>query len=126
MADKGITYKESYPLKVVTNESGETHYEVDFDSVKTTIYNSDYRLSRNGNICTIIKVYRGDIWNVDEATNYPIYKKEYLNGISEEPKINVDIEFDRGVATAFENHFKLGECNSFEDLENYGNNYFNL
>ena len=68
----------------------------------------------------------GEVWNYGEASSSPVIKKEYLNHISEEPIIDVDVEFDRGNATAFENHFKLSECNTFEDIENYGNNYFNL
>jgi hypothetical protein len=37
-----------------------------------------------------------------------------------------DIIIDRGYASAFELHYKIGEVNTFEDLENYQNNIFGL
>ena len=133
MANKGIIYKETYPIKessIDTKINGEPvnikYYEIDFNNKKTTIYNRDFELSREGLLSTITSLPTGEVWNKDEAISSPVFKKEYLNHISEEPKINVDVEFDRGNASAFENHFKLMECNTFEDVENYGNNYFNL
>lgn len=121
----GITYRETYPIKQVT--SGETAYqEVDFNNKKVTIYNKDFRLSREGYLSEITSIPKGEIWNKKEAISSPVIKKEYLNHISDEPMLDIDVEFDRGNATAYENHFKVWECNTFEDLENYGNNYFNL
>ena len=35
-----------------------------------------------------------------------------------------DILIDRGFVSAFEMHYKLGEINTMEDMENYGNNFF--
>ena len=35
-----------------------------------------------------------------------------------------DVLFDRGYVTSFELHYKLGEINTMEDMENYGNNFF--
>lgn len=49
-----------------------------------------------------------------------------LNGLLEEPKVDIDVSIDRGSGAAWEKHFKLMECNTLEDLENYGNNYFNI
>ena len=37
----------------------------------------------------------------------------------------VDIHTEENAA-AWEKHFKLSECNTLEDLENYGNNFFNI
>jgi len=133
MENSGIIYRESYPVKIVTSaftingvSRNITYYEIDFNNKKVTIYNRDYELSRDGLESKIISLPVGGVWNEHEAIDGKVYKKEYLNHISEEPKIDVDVEFDRGAAAAFENHFKLSECNTMEDLENYGNNYFNL
>ena len=41
-------------------------------------------------------------------------------------KISVDITVERGASAAFESFYKLSECNTMEDVENYGNDYFNL
>lgn len=134
MDNKGIVYKESYPIKFETGEtftigrvtSTIPYYKIDFNNKKTTIYNRDFELSREGLVSTITSLPTGEVWNKDEATSSPVFKKEYLNHIAEEPKVDVNVELDRGNATAFENHFKLSECNTFEDMENYGNNFFNL
>ena len=133
MEKNGIKYVETYPLKTVTKtfkikgqEVPVTYKEIDFNNKLVTIYNKDFGLSREGNWAEIQGLPTGEIWNKDEAISSPVIKKEYLNHISEEPIIGVDVMFDRGNATAFENHFKLSECNTYEDIENYGNNYFNL
>ena len=52
--------------------------------------------------------------------------KHNTDALQEEPKYNINLNFNRGASVAWENHFKLSECNTMEDLENYGNNYFNL
>lgn len=137
MEKQGIKYVETYPVKTVTkpffikaiNPNGPTYVtykEIDFNNKLVTIYNKDFGLSREGNLAEIQGLPTGEIWNKDEAISSPVIKKEYLNHISEEPIIGVDVTFDRGNASAFENHFKLAECNTYEDIENYGNNYFNL
>ena len=52
--------------------------------------------------------------------------KDGSEGLQEEPKYNLNLLYNRGSAAAYESHFKLSECNTMEDLENYGNNFFNL
>ena len=37
---------------------------------------------------------------------------------------SADVVIDRGFVSAFEMHYKLGEINTMEDMENYGNNFF--
>ena len=37
-----------------------------------------------------------------------------------------DVSIDRGYVTSFELYYKLGEINTMEDMENYGNNFFGL
>lgn len=55
-----------------------------------------------------------------------LFKRGFEDGISFTPESEVDISLNRGSAAAFESYFKLGECNTFEDLQNYQNNYFEL
>lgn len=64
----------------------------------------------------------------EEALGDPDFyvKEEELLGISWLNSPNVNVEFNRGNAEAFESYFKLMECNTFEDLKNYGNDYFGL
>jgi hypothetical protein len=58
--------------------------------------------------------------------NVPLFTKEGTETMYFEPKIDVDISFNRGNASAWDKHFKLSECNTMQDLKNYGNNTFNL
>jgi len=61
-----------------------------------------------------------------ESIKTPIYKEEALNGIKADINKKIKFSVDRGAVSAKEMHYKLSECNSLEDMENYGNNYFNL
>lgn len=54
------------------------------------------------------------------------HKDEYLMNITYNPVVDKDINVDRGVNAAFERHLKLGEVKTLEDMELYGNGYFNL
>lgn len=53
-------------------------------------------------------------------------KLDYLNGIINSPKINIDVFIDRGSNSSFDRHLRLGDIKSITDLENYGNGYFKL
>jgi hypothetical protein len=68
----------------------------------------------------------GTTWTKDGAVGALLYTKDGYEGLQEEPKYNINLMYNRGNAAAWENHFKLSECNTMEDLENYGNNFFNL
>ena len=135
-----ITYKETY--KYNPSVSAETtldgfenitiyYNEIDYDFTKQTIYNKHYGVEREGNLADIISYNIADVWGKDGSmseytVNAPIFKEEYLLGISSTFKADVNVTINRGNAAAFERHFKLSECNTMEDLENYGNNIFNL
>lgn len=139
-----IHYKETY--KYNPSVSAETtldgfenitiyYNEIDYDFTEQTIYNKHYDLYREGNLADIVQYREGHVWCDDDSNDYvasaetinaPIFKEEYLLGISSTFKADVNVTINRGNAAAFERHFKLSECNTMEDLENYGNNIFNL
>lgn len=135
-----ITYKETYKYNPsvsaeITLDGFENiiiyYNEIDYDFTKQTIYNKHYGVEREGNLADIISYNVADVWGKDGSmseytVNAPIFKEEYLLGISSTFKADVNVTINRGNAAAFERHFKLSECNTMEDLENYGNNIFNL
>lgn len=100
--------------------------ELDMDGAKQKIVNTDYGFERVGNVAEIIGMEVGSIFTQDGTIVAPIFTRDTAGSLMEEPKVKFNLIIDRGMAAAFERHFKLGECNSFEDLQNYGNNYFNL
>jgi hypothetical protein len=74
----------------------------------------------------IVKLVKSIYVSSRESIRTPIYKEESLNGIKADINTKIKFSVDRGVVSAKEMHYKLSECNSLEDMENYGNNYFNL
>ena len=139
-----IQYKETYKyntgqtMEIVLDgyENITIYYnEIDYDFTEQTIYNKHYDLYREGNLADIVQYREGHVWCDDKSNGYvasaetinaPIFKEEYLLGISSTFKADVNVTINRGNAAAFERHFKLSECNTMEDLENSGNNIFNL
>ena len=140
-----IQYKETYKyntgqtMEIVLDgyENITIYYnEIDYDFTKQTIYNKHYGLYREGNLADIVQYREGHVWRDDKSNGYvasaetinaPIFKEEYLLGISSTFKADVNVTINRGNAAAFERHFKLSECNTMEDLEVMGNGqFFNL
>ena len=60
------------------------------------------------------------------SINSPSVKLDYLIGVVNEPKINIDVFIDRGSNSSFDRHMKLGDIKSLTDLETYGNGYFKI
>ena len=97
---------------------------IDFAGAAKEFYSTRYGLIRTGNTATILRLTSGDIWNKDFAYDAYLTKEDYLTGFSLPPKVDVNVTVDRGGASAFERHYKLSECNTMQDLENYQNGYF--
>lgn len=133
-----IPYKETYKYNTGQTmtvpldgfENIEIYYnEIDYEFTEETIYNKQYELYREGNIAEISEYIVADVWgryDYENTINAPVFKEEYLLGVSSAFESEVDVSVNRGNAAAFERHFKLSECNTLEDLENYSNNIFNL
>lgn len=121
----GIQYTEAY----IFSEQ-ETREYIDNKPVKIKYKQINYDLNvDNGSMFPILSTvsYRSeDVFNEESAIKSPVFRKDYLFGLSEYPTENVNITIDRGIANAFEKHLMLCETNTFNDLKNYKNNYFNL
>lgn len=105
----------------------ELYYEtLDFEKSKETVFSNEYILNRKVLRAEIIGMEVGTQWTGDGAVSALLFTKDGSEGLQEEPKYNINMLYNRGNAAAWENHFKLSECNTMEDLENYGNNFFNL
>lgn len=108
---------------------------IDFDGAAKEFYSPRYGLYRTGNTANIISATSGEFWTKKGNDGYGEYsyasdayltKEEYLTAFSLPPKTDVNVTIDRGGASAFEKHYKLSECNTMQDLTNYGNNFFNI
>ena len=90
------------------------------------VYSDEYRQYRIARKAKVTGMEVGTQWTNDNAVEALLITKEGCEGLQEEPKYSINLLYNRGNAAAWENHFKLSECNTMEDLENYGNNFFNL
>ena len=95
-----IKYKETYKyntgqtMEIVLDgyENITIYYnEIDYDFTEQTIYNKHYGLYREGNLADIVQYREGHVWCDDKSNGYvasaetinaPIFKEEYLLGIS--------------------------------------------
>lgn len=96
------------------------------DSEKTSVYSEEFRKHRLVRKAKITGMEVGTQWTKENAVNAMLFTKDGYEGLQEEPKYDINLLYNRGNAAAWENHFKLSECNTMEDLVNYGNNFFNL
>ena len=62
-----------------------------------------------------------------EDLHMPITKLDYFTGTTYQPQIQTDIHVNRGNATAWERHIKLGEIKTFQAMLDYANGgFFNI
>lgn len=93
-----------------------------------TLYSKSYEVRKIGSNDTYISNVYSNITFTDNNTelSIPIYKEEYLLGISSKPIVKKDINMDRGINSCFEKHLKLGEIKTLQDFETFGNGYYNM
>jgi hypothetical protein len=138
----GLVYREKYLYypamsgnTVLDGKDVTVYYDyIDFEKSKVNVHSDVYNMDRECNLSSV-DIPANAIWIPTESdcgTEYlvdktPLIKPEFLLGFNSEVIIDANtIELSRGNASAFESHYKLMECNSLEDLQNYGNNYFNI
>lgn len=131
----GIQYQETYPyeqgmkkkIRIDGRDGIVIYYDkIDAESTKKEVYSEEYGTYRMANLATIIGMEIGTMFNDDDMFDAPVFTREDVPLFMGDTKSRFSVTMDRGSAAAFERHFKLSECNSMEDLENYGNNYYNL
>ena len=131
--DTGIYYKERLEyISGVTQNAwvdgcliDELYYEkLNYDTNLEFVYNETYDIDLEVRPATIFKMTVGS--TMVDCPDHMSFTKEGTENLYFEPKIETDVIFDRGIGAGWEKHFKLAECNTFQDLKNYGNNVFNL
>lgn len=65
-------------------------------------------------------------YDINNTSLFDIVKDDTLIEIIEIKKTENEIEIDRGTISVFNNFFSLSEINTFEDLQQYKNNIFDL
>lgn len=130
----GIHYKEKYNFKrncvkkviIDGTYEGEVLFKKIDRGTPEIVYSDDLMLERQAYLAEITGMEIGTQWTSASCINAYLYTEDDYDTMLENPQNNVNITFNRGNAAAWEKRFKLSECNTLEDLENYGNNYFNI
>lgn len=133
--ESGIHYEEVLSCELEKKEvipidgvyMAEVYYnEIGFDGDKVEVYSEEYNLTRKTNLARITGMEICTQWTEESAVDAMLITRDGSEGLQEEPKYNLNLLYNRGNAAGYESHFKLSECNTMEDLENYSNNFFNL
>ena len=96
-----------------------------YDKELVDIYSDDLNLERKTNITNVESMRIGDVWKTDGSVlNTQMIQQDYLVGTAFDYNTDINVEINRGNAAAFESHFRLSECNTFQDLEDMKNGTF--
>lgn len=105
----GLSYQPLYDYKIwVSGDTGTTINYSDIGDGKSVI---SYMTSGS---------------TTENTLDVPSAKLDYLIGVIESPKIDIDVFIDRGNNSSFDRHIKLGDLNSLNDLEMYGNGFYKI
>lgn len=86
-------------------------------------YNENFRSSTNIRQA-MVHFMQSDV--MSQSYVYPLISQDQNMGLTDNLSQSVRVSVDRGSSAAFEHHYKICECKTFSDLQNYGNNFFNL
>lgn len=70
--------------------------------------------------------FKSQGFNDTNTNSSPIFKEEYLFGITSSPEIKNDVFIDRGQNTIIQHHLQLGDITNISELINYGNGFYNI
>ena len=113
-------------LEITPEYTGYTFTYVDSNENSVTINYRDYN---DGRTIVFIPEDRFVFINNEihgELYNGKITRMEHLIGFVEEPRIYSDIFVERGKLGVMERNFRLSEIQSINELEIYGNGFFNV
>lgn len=121
--DNPITY-------IINGNREETNFENPSDGIllKTyldTIREVDNGVSTNEIPKTEFK-FKSQGFNDTNTNLSPMFKEEYLFGITSSPEIKNDVFIDRGQNTILQHHLQLGDITNISELINYGNGFYNI
>jgi hypothetical protein len=121
--------------RVITyNPSGNTTYTILGDPTdsgfgtinqRSGVFMTD-RFDSQGDLIISEFIVKNEGFNETNTSLSAITKLEEYLGVVFPSEIQSDVFIDRGYNVIFEPHFKLGEVESVEHLERFGNGYYNI
>ena len=76
------------------------------------------------NIVSILTNFETNRNSFEEYTQSDFYREDYFNGITYQPKKNIDVNIQRGTTSVFDRHIAFGEIKTLEDMELFKNSSF--
>lgn len=76
------------------------------------------------NIVSTLTDFEANRNSFEEYTESDFYREDYFNGITYQPKKNIDVNIQRGSTSVFDKHIAFGEIKTLEDMEQHSGKKF--
>lgn len=125
--DDAVKYEETYHTTMTATTSGIKYFFIETGDTQTVSnFNSDLtKEERNVNFAAVSYTVNKEKYDEDEMEKLNFFIKISPIG-SQDIKMDIDADIDRGSCALFEKMNILGEVKSIRDLEKYRNNYFDI
>jgi hypothetical protein len=114
----------TYVIDALISDLNNSGIKYTDDNTKRTVYDDIFKIDRI--IDTTIFSYTGSGWNYSNISLSAITKEELDLGVVFPHEIKNEVFIDRGVVSAKESQMRLSEIDTLEQLERYGNKFYNI
>ena len=109
--------------------SGEYNKQLPTYKFEFITYNNSFNYNKtiahqDVNIVSILTDFETNRNSFEEYTQSDFYREDYFNGITYQPKKNIDVNIQRGTTSVFDRHIAFGEIKTLEDMELFKNSSF--
>lgn len=109
--------------------SGEYNKQLPTYKFEFITYNNSFNYNKtiahqDVNIVSTLTDFEANRNSFEEYTQSDFYREDYFNGITYQPKKNIDVNIQRGSTSVFDKHIAFGEIKTLEDMEVFKNNSF--
>ena len=118
---------ETFTFKKYIN--GEYNKQLPTYKFEFITYNNSFNYNKtiahqDVNIVSILTDFETNRNSFEEYTQSDFYREDYFNGITYQPKKNIDVNIQRGTTSVFDRHIAFGEIKTLEDMELFKNSSF--
>lgn len=109
--------------------SGEYNKQLPTYKFEFITYNNSFNYNKtiahqDVNIVSTLTDFEANRNSFEEYTESDFYREDYFNGITYQPKKNIDVNIQRGSTSVFDKHIAFGEIKTLEDMELFKNSSF--
>ena len=109
--------------------SGEYNKQLPTYKFEFITYNNSFDYNKtiahqDVNIVSTLTDFEANRNSFEEYTESDFYREDYFNGITYQPKKNIDVNIQRGSTSVFDKHIAFGEIKTLEDMELFKNSSF--